>query len=173
MTSINGIELKLATRPEITTEHTQNMTPLPGNNGVHIDDMGYGGLQIRIKGYDTALDRYDAIIAAFMASGEQTLILRDDWKYKVYSNRYNMTQNNDSEEYFPYEFLLYTREPYQYSEDEKTLSKSITSNNQEWSASDGGVSILTTGTVAAKPDIQITAASTSSLSLSQTSRCDS
>lgn len=170
MTSINGIELHLLTRPEITTEHTQNMTLLPGNDGVHIDDMGYGGLQIRIKGYDTALDRYDAIIAAFMASGEQELILRDGWKYKVYSNRYNMAQNNDSEDYHRYEFLLSTREPYQYSEDEITLSKSITSNNQEWSASDGGVSILTAGTVAAKPDIQITAASTAYTVESQTSK---
>jgi hypothetical protein len=157
MTSINGVELKLLTQPSIQSEHTQLRTQLPGADGCSIDDLGYNGDQIRIRGYETALDRYDAVIAEFMASGAQELVLRDDWKYYVYSNRKNLAPNKDDEEYFTYEFLLFTTDPYQYSEDSKTFTKAITTDGQEWSADDSSVSITTSGTVAAKPDIQVTA----------------
>lgn len=163
MPTINGVSFNIIGLPGIITEHFQKRTPIPGTAGASVDDMGYNGLQISIRGYETTLQKYDEVIAEFMASGEIDLVVRDDWKYKVYSSGYSKTAEQEGLNYFPYEFVLVTREPFQYSEDLITRTKSITSNNQTWSADNSGNEITTNGTVYASPDIKIVAGAASSV----------
>lgn len=51
-----------------------------------------------------------------------------------------------------------------------TYSKTITVNNQTWSADDSAIDIITNGIVVALPNIKVISSATSTLSVSQTSK---
>ena len=118
--------------------------------------MGYDGLVLRLEGFEETIATYDSVISEFMKSGEQTLVHRTGWQFKVYSAQLTpelMAGFDDN--YFPYGLVLYTSTPYRESTSETTRSKTITTNNQEWSADDSTNDINTDGSVDAVPDIQL------------------
>jgi len=156
MATINGVTFNMQNlRPVVV--HRNEITEQPGSDTNFITDMGYDGLVLRLEGFEKTLATYDSVISEFMKSGEQTLVHRTGWQFKVYSAQ--LTPEliaGFADNYFPYDLILYTSTPYRESTTETTRSKTITANNQEWSADDSADDIDTDGSVDAVPDIKVT-----------------
>lgn len=160
MTTINDVTFNLGSLGVVST-HRNTITNQPGSDTNYITDMGYDGLVLRLQGWESTLAEYDAVIAEFMKTGAQTLVIRTGWQYSVYSAQLRpVLLEAVPENHFPYDLVLYTSTPYRESTAETTRTKTITANNQEWSADDSANDILTSGNVDAVPDIQITSDST-------------
>ena len=120
------------------------------------------GLEISLTGFETSQADYDNVMTAFMGTSKE-LIIRTGWKFDIYSTSNNLSEvEGFADNYFPYRFDLVCSDPYQHSTSETTRSKTITTNNQEWSADDSSNDITTSGTVEAVPDIKVTAGAASS-----------
>jgi len=136
MATINGVTFNMQNlRPVVV--HRNKIAEQPGSDTNFITDMGYDGLVLRLEGFEETLATYDSVISEFMKSGEQTLVHRTGWQFKVYSAQ--LTPEliaGFADNYFPYDLILYTSTPYRERTTETTRSKTITANNQEWSASD-------------------------------------
>jgi len=126
---------------------------IPGSNRNPIDSLGFNGLTINVKGYARTSDDYDTIVSEIFAAPIK-LYLRDDWYYNGVLEDFNVP-TLESENYFPFNMKIACEEPYMYSDDEITRTKTITTNNQEWSADDDGYDIITNGTVNTSPDIKV------------------
>lgn len=168
-TTINAVTFNLINLSIIST-HRNRRTNQPGSDTNYITDLGYDGLTIRINGFETTLAVYDNVIAEFMSSGEQTLIVRDGWQFKVHSTQVSPNMLQSKPNYFPYSFTLITSTPYRESISEITRSKTITTNNQTWSADDSTNDITTNGNVNAVPSIKITSSTSEQILISQTSK---
>lgn len=156
MTTINGITCNRVTLFPVAT-HRNVVSNQPGSDQNYITDMGFNGLILQLTGYEETFAAYQNVISEFMKSGEQTLIHYTGWQYKVYSAQLSPTVPvGFSENYFPYTLVLLTSTPYMESTTETTRTKTITTNNQEWSQDDSANDIDTDGSVDAIPDIQIT-----------------
>ena len=156
MATINGVAFDMVNLRPVAV-HRNSISEQPGSDTNFITDMGYDGLVLRLEGFEETLATYDSVISEFMKSGEQTLVHRTGWQFKVYSAQ--LTPEliaGFADNYFPYDLILYTSTPYRESTSETTRSKTITTNNQEWSADDSANDIDTDGSVDAVPDIQIT-----------------
>ena len=156
MATINGVTFNMVNLRPVAV-HRNSISEQPGSDTNFITDMGYDGLVLRLEGFEETLATYDSVISEFMKSGEQTLVHRTGWQFKVYSAQLTPELiegivNN----YFPYDLILYTSTPYRESTSETIRSKTITTNNQEWSADDSTNDIDTSGSVDAVPDIQLT-----------------
>ena len=171
MTTINGVTFNLESLRVVST-HRNIIINQPGSDTNYITDMGYDGLVLRLRGWETTLATYDAVIAEFMKTGAQTLVVRTGWQYSVYSAQLQPSLlSGYPDNYFPYDLVLYTSTPYRESTAETTRSKTITANNQEWSADDSAADIDTSGSVDAVPDIRVTSTTTVHTILSQTEKC--
>lgn len=171
MTTINGVTFNLKSLRPIAT-HRNVPIEQPGSDTNFISDMGYKGLVLRLVGWETTLATYDDVIAEFMKTGAQTLIFRTGWQYSVHSAQLAPELlSGFPDNYFPYGLVLLTSTPYRESTSETTRSKTITTNNQEWSADDSANDIDTSGNVDAVPDIQVTSSSTVYAIISQTEKC--
>lgn len=156
MTTINGVTFNMVNLRPVAV-HRNSVSEQPGSDTNFITDMGYDGLVLRLEGYEETLATYDSVISEFMKSGEQTLVHRTGWQFKVYSVQLSLDLiEGIVDNYFPYDLILYTSTPYRESTSETTRSKTITTNNQEWSADDSANDIDTDGSVDAVPDIQVT-----------------
>ena len=132
MATINGVELT-GFNLRVASMHRNEMIDIPGTDTNYITDMGYDGLVLRLEGFETTLADYDAVIAEFMKSGAQTLVVRTGWQYSVYSAQLTPELlDSYPDTYFPYDLLLYTTTPYRESTLLSSLTKEITANNQEW-----------------------------------------
>lgn len=171
MATINGISLNIENLRVISI-HRNEIIDIPGSDINYITDMGYDGLVLRLEGHETSLSDYDDVIAEFMKSGPQTLVYRTGWQYTVYSVQLTpVLLMGYPDNYFPYDILLITSTPYRESTLEITRTKTITTNNQEWSQDDSANNISTSGNVDAVPDIQVTNVSTPNTLISQTEKC--
>ena len=141
---------------------------IPGGDRNPIDTLGFNGLTINVKGYARTPEDYDTIVSEIF-SAPFKLYLKDDWYYNGILADFNVP-TLDSLNYYPFDMKIECEEPYMYSDTETTRSKTITANNQEWSADDDGFGIVTNGNVKAVPDIKVTNSSTSTVSISQTSK---
>lgn len=156
MATINGVTLT-GFNLRVVAIHRNSMIDIPGSDTNYITDMEYNGLVLRMAGFETTLATYDAVIKEFMKSGPQTLLIRTGWQYSVYSAQLTPSMlGGFPDNYFPYDLMLYTATPYRETTTETTRSKTITTNNQEWSQDDSANDINTSGNVDAEPDIQIT-----------------
>lgn len=156
MATINGIPFNLQNL-NIVSSHRNITSEQPGSDTNYITDMGYNGLGLRIKGYETSLSTYDNVIAEFMKTGGQTLVHRSGWQYTVYTVQVSpILLEGITDNYFPYDLTLITSTPYRESSSEITRPKTITTNNQEWSQDNSANDIDTDGNVDAVPDIKIT-----------------
>ena len=156
MTTINGVTFNMRNLRPVAV-HRNSVSEQPGSDTNFITDMGYDGLVLRLEGYEESLATYDSVISEFMKSGEQTLVHRTGWQFKVYSVQLTPELiEGIVDNYFPYDLILYTSTPYRESTTETTRSKTITTNNQEWSADDSANDIDTGGSVDAVPDFKIT-----------------
>jgi len=136
MATINGVELEGFNLRMVST-HRNEMIDVPGSSENCITDMGYDGLILRLEGFETTIENYDAVIAEFMKSGAQTLIVREGWQYQVYSVQLAPSMlDGNPDTHFPYDLLLYTLTPYRESTALLSRSKEITSDGEEWIAED-------------------------------------
>jgi len=156
MTTINGVTFNMRTLEPVAT-HRNIPNEEPGSDESFINDMGYAGLVLRVTGYETTLAKYDEVISEFMKTGAQTLVYRTGWQFSVYSTRLiPMLDVGIVDNWFPYELIMITSTPYRESTSSTTRSKTITANNQEWSADDSANDVDTDGSVDAVPDIEVT-----------------
>lgn len=155
MTTINGTTINV-TGINIQTIHKNVYSNAPGSSANTIYDMGVQGLQITLDGWEVTQSAYNAVIAQFMKSGAQTLIIYEGWEYRVYSSSINRNIGREVN-YFPWSVNLMTEDPYQYSTDNVSRAKSVTVNNQTWTVDNAGNPIQNLQTEATIPDIMITA----------------
>ena len=157
MQTINGVEFT-AERPSngAHSKKSQQNTP-PGTDINPITRLGINGFQMQLNVVEDHLDRYDALVAEFMKQQELILVLRDGWEYHVEALGVQFPDMViELGEKYRFTVPLISETPYQFSVDEVTVSKTITSNNETWSAGDDGTIIHTNGTVDAVPDIAVT-----------------
>lgn len=156
MATINNVTFNMINLRPVAV-HRNTSSEQPGSDTNFITDMGYDGLVLRLEGYESTLATYDGVISEFMKTGAQTLVHRTGWQFNVYSAQLSLDLiEGFADNYYPYDLILYTSTPYRESTTETTRSKTITTNNQEWSADDSANDIDTSGSVDAVPDIQLT-----------------
>ncbi|WP_440952028.1 hypothetical protein [Methanococcoides sp. FTZ1] len=143
----------------IADTHILQQSHVPGTSKNPINDLGYSGLQLRIKGQETTQAAYDDVIAAFMQEGEIDLVIDSGWKFKVHGARHTRKRAIGHSGHYPYDLTVITDSPFLHTTSLTTRSKSITTNSQQWSADDSSNSVTTSGNVAAAPDVQITGGS--------------
>lgn len=153
-TQINTTSVRIeSAKRKITQRLFKNN--IPGGNRNPIDTLGFNGLTINVKGYARTPEDYDTVVSEIF-SAPFKLYLKDDWYYNGILSDFNVP-TLDSLNYYPFDMKVECEEPYMYSDTETIRSKTITSNNQEWSADDDGFGIVTNGNVKAVPDIKVTA----------------
>ena len=170
MATINSVTFNL-TGIMFSSNNRNVIGRSPGSKSNPVTNYGMDGLEITVSGWESTQTAYDNIMTAFMAEGSRELIIRTGWKYDVYSTSNNINEvGGFADNYFPYRFDLITSDPYQYSTSEITRSKTITTNNQEWSADDSANDIVTAGTVEALLEISITGGSAAGYQIKQTNK---
>ena len=168
MATINGVTFNMQNLRPVAV-HRNSVSDQPGSDTNFITDMGYDGLVLRLDGYEETLATYDSVISQFMKSGEQTLVHRTGWQFKVYSAQLTPELiRGFADNYFPYDLILLTSTPYRESTSETSRSKTITTNNQEWSTDNSANDIDTDGSVDAVPDIQVTGGTSSTYNRTST-----
>ena len=136
MTTINGVSFNMK-ELDIVAIHRNIPGEQPGHDGSSVSGMGYAGLVLRLIGFENTLAEYDAVIKEFMKTGEQTLVHRTGWQFKIHSTLLIPIYMDGSEDHhFPYELVLVTGTPYRESTSMSCRAKEITTNNQEWTAED-------------------------------------
>lgn len=156
MTTINGVTFNMKTLEPVGT-HRNVPNEEPGSDESFITDMGYTGLVLRMTGYEKTLAKYDEVINEFMKSGAHALVHRTGWQFTIYSTQLvPLLGIGIVDNFFPYELTMLTSNPYRSSTTETSRTKTITTNNQEWSADNSANDIDTDGSVDAVPDIKVT-----------------
>lgn len=171
MTTINDVTFNMKTLEPVST-HRNIPNEEPGSDESFFTDMGYTGLTLRITGFEKTLAKYDEVINEFMKPGAHTFVYRTGWQFTVYSTRLvPLLGMGIVDNFFPYELVMLTSNPYREATSETTRTKTVTTNNQEWTQDDSANDIDTDGSVDAIPDIQATSSETETALYSQTSRC--
>lgn len=154
-TTINGVVFNMNSLHPVVT-HRNIINEELGTDTTFITNTGYSGIVIKITGFETTLEKYDDVIAEFMKPGDQILGYRSGWQLSVHSTQLiPLLSHGIVDNWFPYELLMVTNTPYRESSSELTKTKTITTNNQEWSADNSSNDIDTDGNVDTKPDIKI------------------
>ncbi|MCK5616148.1 hypothetical protein KAR91_80535 [Candidatus Pacearchaeota archaeon] len=136
MTTINGVTFNMKTL-EIVSTHRNIPNEEIGTDESFITDMGYTGLVLRMTGYEKTIAKYDEVINEFMKSGGHALVHRTDWQFTVYSTQLvPLLDIGIVDNFFPYELVMLTSNPYRESSSLSCRAKEITANNEEWSAED-------------------------------------
>ena len=162
-TTINGVIFNMKSLYPVVAHRNISNEEI-GTDTTFITNMGYSGLIITVTGFETTLAKYDEVIGEFMKPGDQILGYRSGWQLSVHSTQLIPELSNGIvDNWFPYELLMITSTPYRESSSEITRPKTISTNNQEWSADDSSNDIETDGNVNAVPDIKITGGAVGSL----------
>ena len=175
MATLNDVEFGIVHITK-TIVHDNNIKEIPGSDTVVQDDLGYSTAPMRITGHVKNESEYDDLKEQYYSGGELTLIVDPDSgrQYTVYAHQ-NLT-DLDGDRTYPltdivFQAMFFMKNPYLESVTDKTRTKSITSNNQEWSVDNDSADIKTDGNVDAVPDVQVTGGTTSSVLQSQTEKC--
>ena len=136
MTTINGVTFNMKTLEPIST-HRNIPNEEIGTDESFITDMGYTGLVLRMTGYENTLAKYDEVINEFHKPGAHTLVYRTGWQFTIYSTQLvPMLGIGIVDNFFPYELIMLTSNPYRESTTLSCRAKEITANNEEWSVED-------------------------------------
>ena len=160
MATLNGVEFGIVNKTT-TVIHDNNVIDIPGSDTVVNDDAGYSTGPMQITGHVKNESEFDDFKGEFYGGGDLTLIADPDSgkQYTVYASG-NVTELDGDNTYplidIVFQCSFFMKYPYLESTTDVTRTKTITSNNQEWSADDDGADIETYGRVDAVPDIQIT-----------------
>ena len=175
MATIDGIEFQLENYPVSAPIKNTRFGP-PGTDVNPNTDLGGGGLLIRVSGAEYTREKYDEVVGTFLTPGSHELYVETDGNpgYVYIVHRASMTTNkpvgynhSNGQKRYPYTIDCITEDMYVVSSAEKTRSKTITSDGQQWAADDSAVDILTSGNVEAKPSIIVTSSETSAVLVSQ------
>lgn len=159
MATLNGVEFKII---EIEWSSYQNnvIQEVLGSDTVEVQNQGHGSDPVRIKGMVRNEQEMDNFQEEFYSNGVLTFIKdpNSGRQYSIYALG-NVKRENISNTLLGtsiiFTCVVQLRYPYSESVDTITRSKSITTQNQEWSADDDGIDIKTDGNVDAVPDIQV------------------
>jgi len=160
MATLNGVEFDIV-KKTTTVIHDNNIMDIPGSDTVVQEDLGYSTEPLRIIGHVKNDSEYDDFKEQYYSGGELTLIVDPDSgkQYTVYALR-NLTDLDGKMTYpltdIVFQAIFYMKNPYLKSVTDKTRIKSITANNQEWSADNDGSPLKTDGSVDAVPNIKVT-----------------
>lgn len=136
MTTINGVTFNMKTL-EIMSTHRNVPNEEIGTDESFITDMGYTGLILRMTGYEKTIANYDEVINEFMKPGAHAMVYRTGWQYTIYSTQLiPILDVGIVDNFFPYEMVMRTSNPYRESSLLSCRAKAIDANNQEWSAGD-------------------------------------
>jgi hypothetical protein len=162
MASINSTEINLS-NVSISNKFRNVYSGLPGTSTNVIYDIGKDGLTISLSGWVTSESEYSGVAAEFMKSGEQSLVVTEGWEYKVFCTgiQRNLTTMVN---YIAWTATVQTEDPYVYSLDETYRTKTITTNNQTWTADDDSNPIQNLQTTTTVPDVEITGSTGDTLS---------
>ena len=167
MTTINAVTFNMKTLEPVGT-HRNVPNEEIGTDESFISDMGYTGLVLRMTGYEKTLAKYDEVINEFMKQGGHALVYRTGWQFTVYSTQLvPLLDIGIVDNFFPYELMMLTSNPYRESTTETPRTKTITTNPQSWSQDNSANDIDTDGSVDAVPDIKITASGSTNILISQ------
>lgn len=160
MATLNGVEFGIVNK-NTTVIHDNNVIDIPGSDTVVNDDAGYSTAPMSVTGHAKNESEFDDFKGEFYSGGELTLIADPDSgkQYTLYASG-NVTEL-DGDDTYPltdilFQCTFFMKYPYLESVLDVTRTKTITTNNQEWSSDDDGNPLKTDGNVDAAPDIQIT-----------------
>ena len=160
MATLNGVEFGIVNKTT-TVIHDNNIIDIPGSDTVVNDDAGYSTGPMQITGHVKNESEFDDFKGEFYGGGDLTLIADPDSgkQYTVYASG-NVTELDGDDTYplsdIVFQCVFFMKYPYLESVTDVTRTKTITANNQEWSADDDGTDIKTEGNVDGVPDIQVT-----------------
>ena len=163
MATLNGAEFKII-EAEWSTYQNNVIQEILGSDTVEVQNQGHGSDPVRIQGMVNNEKEMDDFQEQFYSNGALTLIKDpdSDRQYQVYAlgnvRRENIT-NSLSDQGIIFTCMMQLKYPHSESVSTITQSKTIVSNNQEFSTDDSGIDIKTTGNVDATPDIKITGGS--------------
>jgi hypothetical protein len=154
MASINSTEINLS-NVSISNKFRNVYSGLPGTSTNVIYDIGKDGLTISLSGWVTSESEYSGVAAEFMKSGEQSLVVTEGWEYKVFCTgiQRNLTTMVN---YIAWTATVQTEDPYVYSLDETYRTKTITTNNQTWTADNDSNPIQNLESASTVPNVEIT-----------------
>lgn len=159
MATLNGVEFKILTIEWATSENNivQNIL---GSDTVVVHSQGYRTDPVKIRGRVQREDEFDNFQEEFYSGGILTFIKEPSSgkQYQVYALgniRLEDPSNNEFGTGMIFNCLIQLKYPYKESTLLTTRSKTITTQNQEWSADDDSKDIETDGNVDAVPDIQV------------------
>ena len=162
MATLNDVEFGIISKSK-SISHDNIITDIPGSDTVVVDDLGYSTNPMVIVGHVKNETEFDNFKEVYYSGGALTLIVNPDSgkQYTVYA--LGIVTELDGSRTFPLTDIVFNaafhmQTPYQESTADITRSKSITTQNQEWTADDDGAIIATLGNVDAVPDIQVTGA---------------
>ena len=160
MATLNGVEFGIVNKTT-TVIHDNNVIDIPGSDTVVNDDAGYSTAPMSVTGHVKNESEFDDFKGEFYSGGELILIADPDSgkQYTLYASG-NVTELDGDDTYpltdIVFQCTFFMKYPYLESVLDITRTKTITTNNQEWSSDDDGNPLKTDGNVDAAPDIQIT-----------------
>lgn len=163
MATLNGAEFKII-EAEWSTYQNNVIQEILGSDTVEVRNQGHGSDPVRIQAMVNNKKEMDDFQEQFYSNGALTLIKDPDSgrQYQVYAlgnvRRENIT-NSLLDQGIIFSCMMQLKYPHSESISTITRSKTIVSNNQEFSTDDSGVDIKTMGNVDAIPDIKITGGS--------------
>lgn len=156
MVTLDGIEFYMTACIPVVVPRNKSISST-GSSRNPINNTGYEGLSLRIRGFVTTHTAYDQMMDAILTVGQHSLIVDSGWKYRIHSAQKNRSVAIGFDGYYPFEFSCISEDPFLYSTASTVRSKSITTADQEWTADDSSNSILASGNVPARPTITVTA----------------
>ena len=163
MATINGVICNITKMQFASKNRNQYIPSLNSARNTVDDDNGYDGYQILLIGFEETQAKYDEVIASFMDIGEHLLVIKTGWEYRVFSVELNQSlEIGITDNFFPYTLTMLTETPYVYTTTDTSRIKTITTNEQEWSADNSAVDIDTDGFAPAPVDVKITSSATPS-----------
>lgn len=164
MPTLNGIEFQII-EIEWSTYQNNVIQEVLNSDTVEVQNQGHGSDPVRIKGMVNNEKELDDFQEQFYSNGILTFIKdpASNKQYSVYalgSVKRESIRNLGLNSKIIFTCMIQLRYPYSESVDTITRSKSITTQNQEWSTDDDGNYLKTDGNVDAVPDIQVTGGTT-------------
>lgn len=162
MATLNGIEFQILTI-EWATYQNNVIQEVIGGDTVVVHSQGYRTDPVKIQGRVQNEKELDAFQEEFYSEGVLTFIknVNSGRQYQIYALgniKQEDSSNDKSQTGIIFNCLIQLAYPYMESTEITTRSKTITTQNQEWSADNNGNDIKTDGNVDAMPDIQMTGA---------------
>lgn len=170
MATINGVPFNII-KKRTTIINNNIVKALPMSDETIIKHNGYTTEPMTITAFVYNKKEFDDFKEQFYSDSELTLVLDDpNTQYTVRGGLALTEIDGDDKESLDINFVAQfeLKTPYTESVATITRSKSITTQNQEWSADDDSIDIKTVGNVDAVPDIKVTGGLANAVDISQT-----